>query len=554
MLRSNQRREASRRGLIAGGRAPRTATLGIEACEPRQMLTANLDVQLFLEDGVVLTGGFNKRVSGAAAIAPYQQVFVSTFTRNSSGAVTVGDPGFNASRGALPNLWRTTLDVVSGLSYWDGRGATPAFAPVTGGVEINVRAGTSNIRVGAANAGGKAFVQTVPSSGEVHTHLTSSIGVGGTGQSFVTAGGPDGIYAFQATVGLDPPSSSSGLTPARSSLPVWFVYSLDEAGTAGFAAVVERARDHLRDRAIGTATVALAVDDGASPTDGVSTNGTVSVGGLNPRARWEFSTNGGATWAALGREARFTLPQGTYAAGRVQVRQQVTDHYGSRTVTGSNAQAFTISPSGQPQPPVVPPTPQPPVGPPTPPAPEPPVVPPTPQPPVVPPTPEPPVVPPVLPPTPEPPVVPPTPQPPVLPPSAGPPIVLPPLTVAPPMVQGRVAAIPLVLTGIPGRLDRLDVDHLTLLRGGRRVSLARATIESAPDGTHTLVVPKGLVAPRAAYRLVVGGGRVSLFAGNVPVREIVTMEWRSRQPSRDLAAAVASMLQPQRPAVRGRVR
>ncbi len=510
------------------------------------MLTTGIDVQLFLEEGAILTGGLNKRVSGDAAIAPYQQVFVNSFTRNSAGAVTVGDPGFNASRGALTSLWRTTLEVVSGLSYWDGSGATPAFVPATGGVEINLRAGTSNIRVGAANAGGKVFVQTVPSSGEVHTHLTSNIGAGGSGQSFVTAGGPNGIYAFQATVGLDPPSASSGLTPARSSLPVWFVYSLDEAGTGGFAAVVERARDHLRDRAIGTATVALAVDDGVSPTDGVSTDGTVSVGGLNPRARWEFSTNGGATWAALGREARFTLPQGTYAAGGVQVRQQVTDHYGSRTVTGASLQAFTIAAPSQPQPPpVVPPTPQPPVVPPTPEPPVvppvPPVVPPTPQPPVVPPTPEPPVVPPVLPPTPEPP------RPPVLPPAAGPPIVLPPLTVAPPTVRGAVAEIPLFLTGLTGSPNRIDVDHLTLVRGGRRVSLDRATIESAPDGTHTLVVPKQLVAPRGAYRLVIGGGRVSLFAGNAPIREIVTMAWRSRQPSRDLVAAVAALLQQIRP-------
>jgi hypothetical protein len=529
------------------------------------MLTAGLDVQLFLEDGTVLTGGLNKRLSGDAAIAPYQQVFVATLARNSSGAVVVGDPGFNASRGSLPNLWRATLEPVSGVSYWDGRGATPAFAPVTGGVEINVKSGTTNLRVGAAAAGGKLFVQTVPSSGELHTHLTSSIGVGGSGQTFVTAGGPDGVYAFQATVGLDPPSTSSGLAPARSSLPVWFVYGLDEAGTAGFSEIVQRARDHFRDRAIGTATVGLATDDGVSPTDGVSTNGTVTVGGLNPRARWEFSTNGGATWAALGREARFVLPQGSYAVGRVQVRQQVTDHYGSRAVTGSNVQPLTISVPGEPPPPVVPPTQPPPVVPPTPPpSPEPPVVPPTPEPPVVPPVVPPTPPPPVVPPTPEPPVVPPTPEPPVvppvLPPSGGSPIVLPPLTVASPTVRGGVATIPLVLTGmtgLTGRLDRLDIDHLTLVRGGRRLSLARATIESAPDGTHTLVVPKRLVAPRGAYRLVVGGGRVSLFAGNVPVREIVTMEWRSRQPSRDLVAAVAAVLQQQRPGTptgQGRVR
>lgn len=508
----------------------------MERCEPRQLLAITpIDVQISLEDGQVLTGGFNKRLSGPAAIVDYQQVFTYEFGRSSSGAVVASDPGFNASVGALTPLWRSNIRVASGLSYWDGSGTAPSFAPVAGGVEINLKAGTNNLRVGAGSGTGTLFVQTVPSSGEIHYHVTSNIGVGGSGQSFATPGGPDGIYAFQATVGLDPPSSSTGLTPARSSLPVWFVFSLDADDATGWDDVVVRARDHLRDRAIGTATLALAVDDGASATDGVSTDGTVTVGGLNSRAAWEVSTNGGATWAALGRDARFVLPQGTYAAGRVQVRQRVTDHYGPRTVVGANTQAFTIAEASQPQPP----TPEPPV--PQPPTPQPP----TPQPPVPdpePPTPEPPTSQPE-PPAPQPPAPqPPAPQPPVVrPPAVGPWVRLPAVESPPPTTVGGRAEIPLLLSAMSGPLDRLTVDDLALFRGRRRVSLAAAEIVSGPDG-HTLVVPRRLVATRHTYRLVIGGDGAYLPSNGVPLREVATMTWRRPPPSRSLIAAIRATL------------
>lgn len=511
--------------------------LGLERCEPRRLLAITpIDVQVFLDDGQVLTGGLNKRLGGPSAIVDYQQVFTYDFARASSGVVSASDPGLNASVGALPPLWRSNVTVVSGLSYWDGSGAAPSFAPVAGGVEINLKAGTNNLRVGAGSGSGTLFVQTVPSSGEIHYHLTSNIGVGGSGQSFATPGGPDGIYAFQATVGLDPPSSSTGLAPARSSLPVWFVFSLDADDATGWDDVVVRARDHLRDRAIGTATLALAVDDGASATDGVSTDGTLAIGQLNPRASWEVSTNGGATWAALGRDARFVLPQGTYAAGRVHVRQRVTDHYGPRTVVGANTQAFTIAEASQPQPPAPePPTPQPPT--PQPPNPEPPAPePPTPQPP----TPEPPTP---QPPTPQPPTPePPTPQPPLVrPPAVGPWVPLPPVESPPPTTVGGRAEIPLLLSAMSGPIDRLTVEDLTLFRGRRRVSLAAADIVSGPDG-HTLVVPRRLVATRHTYRLVIGGDGAYLPSNGVPLREVATMTWRRPPPSRSLVLAIRATL------------
>ncbi|MFD1960901.1 hypothetical protein ACFSHP_21310 [Novosphingobium panipatense] len=43
---------------------------------------------------------------------------------------------------------------------------------------------------------------------------------------------------------------------------------------------------------------ALASDTGVSTTDGITNDATVAVGGLEPGASWQYSTNGGTTWQA----------------------------------------------------------------------------------------------------------------------------------------------------------------------------------------------------------------------------------------------------------------
>ncbi|MGF7155192.1 BapA/Bap/LapF family prefix-like domain-containing protein, partial [Novosphingobium gossypii] len=63
-------------------------------------------------------------------------------------------------------------------------------------------------------------------------------------------------------------------------------------------------------------TVALASDT-ATPGDGLTSDGTVNVGGLEPGATWEYSLDGGATWTT-GSGTSFELAEGTYTG--VQVR------------------------------------------------------------------------------------------------------------------------------------------------------------------------------------------------------------------------------------------
>jgi hypothetical protein len=129
-----------------------------------------------------------------------------------------GDPGFNNSSafttGVFPNNGRLPsgsllLGVFSGyygsLRYWDGSG-NPNFVLVSGGIEINLNKGSSNLRVGATTTSGSLTIASILSSGasagRVHTHLQSSIGAGGAGSSFATLGAPAGLYAFGTTLSV----------------------------------------------------------------------------------------------------------------------------------------------------------------------------------------------------------------------------------------------------------------------------------------------------------------------------------------------------------------
>ncbi len=78
-------------------------------------------------------------------------------------------------------------------------------------------------------------------------------------------------------------------------------------------------------------TLALANDTGAEG-DGVTIDGTVTVGGLEPGATWSYSTDGGATWNE-GTGNGFELPAGEYAEGEVLARQ--TDESGNTSDDGS---------------------------------------------------------------------------------------------------------------------------------------------------------------------------------------------------------------------------
>ncbi|WP_191236977.1 Ig-like domain-containing protein [Cobetia marina] len=65
---------------------------------------------------------------------------------------------------------------------------------------------------------------------------------------------------------------------------------------------------------------ALALTTDTLDADGITSNGEVTVSGLETGATWEYSLDGGSTWDA-GTGTTFTLEEGVYADGVVQIRQ-----------------------------------------------------------------------------------------------------------------------------------------------------------------------------------------------------------------------------------------
>jgi hypothetical protein len=160
-----------------------------------------------------------------------QNISVFGYDFGETEANYAGHPGFNNgstfTAGVFPNDGKLPsgnlmLSVFSGtygsLRYWDGTGEAN-FVPVTGGIEINLNRGGSNLRVGATTTSGAVTIAPVPAvgltAGRVHQHLTTSIGEGGSGSSFAALGAPDGLYAFGATL------SVGGLV----SDPIYFVFN-----------------------------------------------------------------------------------------------------------------------------------------------------------------------------------------------------------------------------------------------------------------------------------------------------------------------------------------
>ncbi|MCA1248916.1 hypothetical protein, partial [Massilia sp. MS-15] len=80
-------------------------------------------------------------------------------------------------------------------------------------------------------------------------------------------------------------------------------------------------------------------DTGSSASDGLSSDGTVTVSLAPDAAGWEYRTSSNGSWTA-GSGGSFTLAPGSYAAGQVQVRQ--TDIAGNTSTAASNSAAITI--------------------------------------------------------------------------------------------------------------------------------------------------------------------------------------------------------------------
>ncbi|RLT13037.1 MAG: PEP-CTERM sorting domain-containing protein [Planctomycetota bacterium] len=181
------------------------------------------DVVPYSNGTQVLTGGHDDLANTTTQI---ENVFGYDFGETTENFAS--DPGFNngsafttesfPSSGALP-AGTLTFHVQSGLQYWNGA-AGGTFVPAPTGLQIKLTKAANQILVSgssAAESGGLPIGATA--SGRIHTHLESSIW-GGLTAAYdpLTLGGPDGVYAFGATLSLP----GSGLSPSD---PIYFVFN-----------------------------------------------------------------------------------------------------------------------------------------------------------------------------------------------------------------------------------------------------------------------------------------------------------------------------------------
>lgn len=140
------------------------------------------------------------------------------------------------------------------------------------------------------------------------------------------------------TMRLDVPVSSL-LSPQRETVAV--EAQIGNAGQNGSTAAISFAVDFMPPAA---PTLAFQEDTGASGVDGITSIGTINIGGIPEGVAWEYSTNAGATWIAGGNDRQFTLSAGTYAAGMVLARQ--TDAAGNSSADATlAAQILTGAPT-----------------------------------------------------------------------------------------------------------------------------------------------------------------------------------------------------------------
>jgi VCBS repeat-containing protein len=156
------------------------------------------------------------------------------------------------------------------------------------------------------------------------TATVSSVSAAGGNAYSVTVSGGD-LASLNATVGLSVNGASDIADTATNAL----------SGTTPTGAD----QTYVVDNDVVAPTFALAADTGSSSGDGLTANGTVNVTLAADVASWEYSVDGGAHWAT-GTGTSFTLAEGSYASGAVQVKQ--VDAAGNASAATSSTSAITV--------------------------------------------------------------------------------------------------------------------------------------------------------------------------------------------------------------------
>ena len=133
------------------------------------------------------------------------------------------------------------LEVLTGLTTWNGRGGTPNFRPVPRGLDINLQASGVDLRVGE-----RTDRAVPPQVGQIRRTMTFAasdgqpldrriavtIGSGGVADRFTKPGAAPGLYAFTGLLSI------GGIGTVRPSQPVTFVFRVGAVADAAVVAAV----------------------------------------------------------------------------------------------------------------------------------------------------------------------------------------------------------------------------------------------------------------------------------------------------------------------------
>ena len=278
-------------------------------------------------------GGYVLAWEGSTALEGYN-IFVQRYdsANNAVGAVKElrGQAGANADSAAqitaLPNggyvvTWSgATTDGQLGDVFVQRFDALNN--PVLGSGQISMLIDTSapiaNLTAVTDNAGGVTGTLTNGASTDDPTLVLS-----GTCESGSTVA----VYNGTTLLGAATVSGTSWTYTATVANGTTYQFNVKETDAAGNASAATSNFTVVGDTSAQVPSLALATDSGAGAgtSDFYTNSGVISVSGLEVGASWQYSTNGGSSWSASATASAttgsFTLPQGSYGAGSIQVRQ-----------------------------------------------------------------------------------------------------------------------------------------------------------------------------------------------------------------------------------------
>ena len=138
------------------------------------------------------------------------------------------------------------LEVLTGLTTWNGRGGVPAFRPVSRGLEVNLQLGGVPVPGFDLRVGQLTDRAVPPQVGQIRRPLSLAasdgqplerriavtIGTGGVADRFAKPGAAPGLYAFTGLLSI------GGVETVRPSQPVTFVFRVGAVPDAAVQAAI----------------------------------------------------------------------------------------------------------------------------------------------------------------------------------------------------------------------------------------------------------------------------------------------------------------------------